>query len=98
MNQKLKFDWDPKKNAKNIQKHKVDFAEAETVFLDEHALEIYDGKHSANEDRYSIIGMSSARRELIVCHCYRNGDSIIRIFSARIATKYEKKLYERGYL
>jgi len=91
----LRFDWDPNKNKLNIKKHGVDFKEAETVFQDEMALELFDGNHSADEDRYIIIGLSSKTRELMVCHCYRNGGDIIRIFSARRATKNEITLYER---
>ena len=91
----MRFDWDPNKNKLNIKKHGVDFKEAETVFQDEMALELFDGNHSADEDRYIIIGLSSKTRELMVCHCYRNGGDIIRIFSARRATKNEITLYER---
>ena len=90
----MKFDWDPTKNKKNIKKHGVDFEEAKTVFQDEMALELYDEENSGDEDRYIIIGLSSKSRELTVCHCYRNGDDITRIFSARRATKTEAILYE----
>jgi len=93
----LKFEWNPEKNKKNIKKHGVDFEEAKTVFQDEMALELYDEEHSADgEDRYIIIGISSKTRELMVCHCYRNGDEVIRIISARRATTAEIKLYERS--
>jgi len=93
----MKFDWNPDKNKSNIKKHGVDFEEAETVFQDEMALELFDDEHSDNEDRYIIIGISSKTRELMVCHCYRNGGNVIRIFSARRATKTEIALYERRY-
>jgi len=59
------------------------------------ALELFDEEHSEEEDRYIIIGLSSKTRELMVCHCYRNGGNVIRIFSARRATKTEITLYER---
>ena len=91
----MKFEWNPDKNKSNIKKHGVDFNEAETVFQDEMALELFDGKHSDDEERYIIIGISSKTRELMVCHCYRNGGDVIRIFSARRATKNEIVLYER---
>ena len=93
----MKFDWNPDKNKSNIKKHGVDFCEAETVFQDEMALELFDDEHSEAEDRYIIIGISSKTRELMVCHCYRNCGNIIRIISARRATKNEIALYERRY-
>ena len=98
MGESMKFEWDPDKNEVNLQKHFVDFAEAETVFEDEYAVTIYDEAHSEDEDRFKIIGMSADVRELTVCHCIRNGDEITRIISARRATKNEVKLYERGLL
>ena len=92
----MKFDWDLEKNEVNVRKHGVDFSEAETVFEDESAVTIYDQDHSDDEDRFKIIGMSRKLRELTVCHCFRNGDEVTRIISARRATKNESKLYERG--
>jgi len=91
----LRFEWDPNKNKGNIKKHGVDFKEAESVFQDEMALELFDDNHSEDENRYIIIGISSKTRELMVCHCYRNNGDVIRIFSARRATKSEITLYER---
>ena len=91
----MRFEWNTDKNKSNIKKHGVDFNEAETVFQDEMALELFDDEHSNDEDRYIIIGISSKTRELMVCHCYRNGGDVIRIFSARRATKNEIALYER---
>ena len=92
----MKFEWDPEKNNVNFNKHGVSFDEAETVFEDERAVTIYDEGHSCDEDRFIIIGISRKLRELTVCHCYRNGDDVTRIISARRATKNESKLYERG--
>ena len=92
----MRFEWDPDKNEINFKKHGVNFEEAETVFEDERAVTIYDESHSDNEDRFKIIGISRKLRELTVCHCYRNGDEVTRIISARRATKNESKLYERG--
>ena len=93
----MKFEWDPAKNRQNIKKHRIDFKEAETVFEDERAVEMYDEEHSQSEDRFKIIGMSGIQpQELYVCHCYRNGGEIIRIISARRATKLEAMLYYEG--
>jgi len=91
------FEWDPDKNKSNMKKHGVDFEDAESVFQDEMALELFDDEHSKDEDRYIIIGISSKTRELMVCHCYRNSGDIIRIISARRATRNEIALYERSY-
>ena len=92
----MKFEWDSAKNEVNIKKHGIDFKEAESVFEDEMALIFFDDKHSFDEDRFIIIGISRKLRELTVCHCHRNGDDITRIISARRATKIETELYNRG--
>ena len=94
----MKFEWDEKKNQLNIAKHKVSFEEAETVFKDENAVYDYDKSHSKDEDRFIIIGMAEKLRDkLTVCHCYRGeNDEIIRIISARIATKGEIEFYQEG--
>jgi uncharacterized DUF497 family protein len=86
------FDWGPRKEKSNIEKHGISFQEAKTVFFDENAKLIDDPDHSENEDRFILLGLSSSFRTLIVCHCYRN-DEIIRIISARKATKAEKNSY-----
>jgi len=90
----MKFIWDEKKNQKNIKEHKVSFHEAETVFYDPNAKIIHDPDHSIDEDRFIILGISKLMKLLVVCHCYRESDEEIRIFSARKATKTEKKDYE----
>ena len=92
----MKFEWDENKNLINIQKHNVSFEEAMTVFKDTKAVLLYDENHSEIEDRFNIIGMSQLSKLLIVCHCYRKSDTIIRIISARKPTKDERKLYEEG--
>ena len=92
----MKFEWDESKNIINIQKHKVSFEEAITVFKDNKAVLLYDENHSETEDRFDIIGMSQLSKLLIVCHCYRESDTIIRIISARKPTKAESKYYEEG--
>ena len=92
----MKFEWDELKHQANIAKHRVTFQEAETVFDDERAIELFDEEHSSDEDRFTIVGRSSAFRELMVCHCYRGENKdVIRIISAREATKNEKDLYWR---
>lgn len=91
----LKFEWDENKNRINKQKHKISFEEAQTVFYDEEALVIDDPEHSREEERFIILGFSKKANLLVVCHCYRAADSVIRIISARKATKSEKMQYER---
>ena len=89
------FAWDEEKQEANIKKHKITFIEASTVFDDENALVRDDPDHSQEEDRFIIIGFSENARLLIVCHCYRTDDSIIRIISARKANRRERKEYGR---
>ena len=89
----LKFEWDENKNRINKSKHKVSFEEAKTVFYDEEALVINDPDHSENEERFIILGESSRANFLVVCHCYRISETVIRIISARKATKTETKQY-----
>lgn len=89
----LKFEWDENKNKTNIIKHKVSFEEAKTVFYDEEALVINDPDHSENEERFIILGESNRANLLVVCHCCRVSETIIRIISARKATKTEAKQY-----
>lgn len=89
----LRFEWDETKNDTNKQKHGVSFEEAQSVFYDSEALLIHDPEHSQDEDRFIILGFSDRARLLIVCHCYRESESVIRIISARKATKNESKQY-----
>jgi len=67
-------------------------------YSDEHALLISDPDHSADEDRFILLGMSAALRTIVVCHCYRDKDEVIRIISARKATRAEQNAYKRGRL
>ena len=90
---RIRFIWDENKNKINQKKHKVSFEEAKTVFLDDRAQIIYDPDHSEAEDRFVLLGISIRLRMLVVCHCYRETDEIIRIISARKATKKEEKQY-----
>ncbi len=89
----IRFQWDEAKNKANQRKHGVSFEEAETVFLDENALFMSDPDHSEAEDRFVLLGLSGALRVLIVCHCYRESDEVIRIISARKADRDERKDY-----
>lgn len=87
------FEWDENKNRINLQKHGISFNEAVTVFRDDNALIISDDEHSEQEERFIILGLSNSPRLLVVCHCYRESDSIIRIISARKANKHESDQY-----
>jgi uncharacterized DUF497 family protein len=90
----LRFDWDVRKEEENRRKHGVSFEEARTVFFDEEAVLIPDPDHSADEERFVLLGLSAALRTLVVCHCYRQ-DDVIRIISARRANRVERETYER---
>ncbi|MDE1942808.1 MAG: BrnT family toxin [Betaproteobacteria bacterium] len=89
----LRFEWDPRKAAANLKKHGVSFEEARSVFYDEHARLIADPDHSESEDRFILMGLSHSLRVLIVCHCCRSEDRVIRIISARKATAGESRSY-----
>lgn len=94
----LRFEWDPSKNAANQRKHGISFEEAQTVFLDDRALLIEDpDEEEQREDRFVLIGLSAALRTLVVCHCYREKDSVIRIISARRAHRAERRDYEERW-
>ncbi|MCL0074248.1 BrnT family toxin [Dehalococcoidia bacterium] len=92
----IEFTRDNKKDKINQKKHGVSFREARTVFYDENARLIYDPDHSIEEDRFILLGLSSRLRILLVCHCYRKNEAIIRIISARKATKKEQKRYKEN--
>jgi hypothetical protein len=91
----LRFEWDPAKAEQNRRKHGISFEEAQSVFYDECAVEFYDDEHSEWEDRFLLLGLSSRLRLLLVCHCYREADSVIRIISCRKATNREARHYPR---
>lgn len=91
----LKFAWNVSKERGNLRKHGVSFIQAAKVFEDPHARRFYDLLHSADEDRFILLGMSSGARLLIVCHCYREEGRTIRIISARKANGQETQEYER---
>ncbi len=87
---RLHFDWDPRKASANRAKHGVAFEEALTVFADEAALLISDPDHSEDEERFVLLGRSAVLRVLVVVHCDRESTSVIRIISARRATRTER--------
>jgi hypothetical protein len=89
----IRFEWDDRKSRENKRKHGVSFDEARTVFLDENAVRYFDPDHSEDEDRFIMLGMSFALRVLVVCHCYREDGSVIRIISARKADRHEQSGY-----
>jgi uncharacterized DUF497 family protein len=89
----LLFEWDETKSRANARKHGVSYDEAQTVFLDENAIRYFDPDHSSHEDRFLMLGMSWKLRILVVCHCFRAEDSVIRIISARKADKREAADY-----
>lgn len=91
---KILVAWDPRKEQSNRRKHGIGFAEAQTVFYDDLALVLADDAHSGHEERFVLLGMSVLLHLLVVCHCYRDAGGIIRIISARKATRSERKQYE----
>ena len=90
----LKFEWDPPKATANLRKHQVSFEEAKSVFYDEFAVQFFDEDHSSEEDRFLMLGMSSGAKLLIVCHGELEDGEVIRIISARKATKRESAFYQ----
>lgn len=90
---RISFVWDEQKAKENLEKQKISFEEAQTVFFDPNARMIFDPDHSTDEDRFILLGISAAMRILIVCHCFLEDDRIIRIISARKANKNEQKQY-----
>ena len=89
----IRFEWDPRKSRTNKAKHGVSFEEARTAFLDEHARVIRDPEHSDDEERVVLLGLSVQLRVLVVCHCYRESDQVVRIISARRADASERRQY-----
>lgn len=89
----LHFQWDDEKAAANVKKHGINFEEAKSVFRDERAKLISDPDHSEGEDRFVLLGLSETLRLLVVCHCYRGENHVIRIISARKATTRESESY-----
>lgn len=94
----LQFEWDERKSRENELKHGVSFQEAQTAFSDDNALLISDPDHSDGEERFLLLGLSSALRNLVVCHCYRRSGDVIRIISARKANRTERNRYEQRWI
>ena len=90
----MTFEWDRSKNSTNLRKHHVGFNEASTVFDDPLSITIPDPDHSIDEERFVIIGKSGERSLLVVVHTNRG--ERIRLISARLATRHEKRNYEEG--
>ncbi len=91
----LNITWDTNKASINLEKHRISFDEAKTVFYDDHARLLDDQDHSEEEDRFLLLGMSLKARILLVCHCYREDSHFIRIISARKASRKESQQYRR---
>ncbi len=93
----LRFEWDRKKAAENQRKHGVSFEEAQSVFADEFAILLDDPDHSVDEARFLLLGLSARLRTLVVSHCYRKADEVVRLISARKATRQERGVYNRRW-
>ena len=89
----IAFIWDRRKARANLAKHGLSFEEGETVFLDEDARLIDDPDHTLDEERFLLLGYSGRARCLVVSHCYKEDDSMIRLISVRHATVGEEKMY-----
>ena len=90
----LRFEWDTAKERQNRRRHGVSFLEAQSAFYDEHAIRYFDPDHSQSEDRFILLGMSFVLGVLVVCHCYRANEDVIRIVSARRANSAEAREYD----
>ena len=91
----MRFEWDATKEKANRRKHGISFDEAQTVFFDEHAVQFFDPDRSEDEDRFILLGMSFKLRVIVVCHCFRESETVVRLFSARRADKGEEQEYWR---
>lgn len=87
------FDWDEEKNVLNKKKHGISFEEAITIFLSVPLFVFHDPDHSQSEDRFIAFGFSAANRILAVVHCENESGNLVRIISARKATKKEQKKF-----
>jgi uncharacterized protein len=92
----MEFEWDPNKAEANLNKHKVSFHEAATVFGDPLSITVPDPDHSFEEERYITVGSSDRGRLLMVAHTEQ--DERVRIISARELTRTERDAYEEGDL
>lgn len=89
----LRFEWDDSKNAANLRKHGISFAEAQSAFYDEQAIVFSDPDHSDVEDRFILLGLSIKVRVVVVCHCFRESETVVRLISARKADTGEEGDY-----
>lgn len=89
----LKFEWDKRKENANLNKHGISFEEARATFYDENAIQFFDPDHSDEEDRFILLGISHKLNTLVVCHCFREQETSVRIISARKADKDEENFY-----
>lgn len=89
----IRFEWNLAKASANLKKHGISFEEAQSAFYDEFAVQFFDDEHSTTEDRFLLLGMSIEARLILVCHCERESGDLIRIISARRATKRESAFY-----
>ena len=89
----IRFEWDPRKARSNERKHGISFEEARSVFFDEQALLLEDPQPLNEEERFVLLGVSASFRLLVVVHALRERD-VIRIISARKATRLETREYE----
>ena len=92
----ITFEWDATKAAANLKKHRVSFEDAKSVFFDDLGIQFFDEDHASEEDRFLLLGISSTAQLLIVCHCERAHGAVVRIISARKATKRESAFYQGG--
>ena len=92
----IEFEWDESKATANLKKHQVSFEEAKSIFFDDFGVQFFDEDHSLDEERFLMLGRSSRSKLLIVCHCERERGAVIRIISARKATKRESAFYRGG--
>ena len=89
----LEFEWNKRKAASNQKKHGVSFDEARTAFFDEGAIQYFDPDHSDEEERFILLGLSLRPQVLVVCHCFKESETVVRIISARKADKVEEQAY-----
>jgi len=90
---RLLFEWNKRKENANVKKHGISFDEARTTFYDENAVQFFDPDHSDDEDRFILLGVSHKLNTLVVCHCFREEETTVRIISARKADKDEANVY-----
>jgi len=90
----MEFEWDPEKAEANAAKHGITFHEAATLFGDPLALSFPDPDHSVDENHFITFRLSRFHQQLVVSHTYRAGR--VRIISARLMTRRERIIYEKG--